>query len=61
LSETLQPHFGSGFTVCQLFERLIMSNDVKEVLALAREEKLPSNAKEIIKDPMVLEFLGLKR
>lgn len=45
----------------QLFERLLMSNDIEEVLALAREEKLPSNAKEIIKDPMVLEFLGLKR
>ncbi len=45
----------------QLFERLLMSNDVKEVLAVAREEKLPSDAKEIIKDPMILEFLGLKR
>jgi predicted nuclease of restriction endonuclease-like (RecB) superfamily len=28
---------------------------------VAREEKLPSDAREIIKDPMVLEFLGLKR
>jgi len=45
----------------QLFERLLMSNEVKDVLAVAREEKLPSDAKEIIKDPMVLEFLGLKR
>lgn len=45
----------------QLFERLLMSNDVQSVLALAREEKLPTDAKEIIKDPMVLEFLGLKR
>jgi predicted nuclease of restriction endonuclease-like (RecB) superfamily len=45
----------------QLFERLLLSNDVKDVLAVAREEKLPSDAKEIIKDPMVLEFLGLKR
>ena len=45
----------------QLFERLLMSNDVKEVLAVAREEKMPADAKEIIKDPMVLEFLGLKR
>lgn len=45
----------------QLFERLLMSNDVQSVLAVAREEKLPSDAKEIIKDPMVLEFLGLKR
>lgn len=45
----------------QLFERLLLSNDVKSVLAVARDEKLPIDAKEIIKDPMVLEFLGLKR
>lgn len=45
----------------QLFERLLLSNDVHSVLAVARDEKTPSHAKEIIKDPMVLEFLGLKR
>ena len=45
----------------QLFERLLLSNDANSVLAVAREEKLPIDAKEIIKDPMVLEFLGLKR
>lgn len=45
----------------QLFERLLLSNDVQSVLAVAREEKQPVDAKEIIKDPMVLEFLGLKR
>ncbi|WP_223256075.1 PDDEXK nuclease domain-containing protein [Flavobacterium laiguense] len=28
---------------------------------LAREEKHPTDAKEIIKDPMILEFLGLRR
>jgi predicted nuclease of restriction endonuclease-like (RecB) superfamily len=115
LSETLQPQFGSGFSIrqleipitnalrsqfswthyrtliridnpekrefyiaesaknnwtarqlerqinSQLFERLLMSNEIKDVLAVAREEKLPSDAKEIIKDPMILEFLGLKR
>ncbi len=44
-----------------MFERLLLSNDVKDVLKVAREEKLPTDAKEIIKDPMVLEFLGLKR
>jgi len=38
-----------------------MSSDVKSVLAVAREEKAPSDAKDIIKDPMILEFLGLKR
>ncbi|WP_247233718.1 YhcG family protein [Telluribacter sp. SYSU D00476] len=45
----------------QLFERLLLSNDVEAVLKVAREEKPPIEAKEIIKDPMVLEFLGLKR
>jgi predicted nuclease of restriction endonuclease-like (RecB) superfamily len=45
----------------QLFERLLLSNDVQSVLAVAKEEKLPTDAKEIIKDPMVLEFLGLRR
>lgn len=44
-----------------LYERLLLSNDKASVLAVARNEKLPSDAKEIIKDPMVLEFLGLKR
>lgn len=43
-----------------LYERLLISNDVADVLAVARKEKLPSDAKEIIKDPMYLEFLGLK-
>jgi predicted nuclease of restriction endonuclease-like (RecB) superfamily len=44
-----------------LFERLLISNDVKEVLAVARREKQPSDVREIIKEPMILEFLGLKR
>ncbi|HEX8315214.1 MAG TPA: PDDEXK nuclease domain-containing protein [Flavisolibacter sp.] len=45
----------------QLFERLLLSKDVASVLAVARNEKYPSDAKDIIKDPMVLEFLDLKR
>lgn len=45
----------------QLFERLLLSNNIKDVLAVAREEKHPTDVKEIIKDPMVLEFLGLRR
>ncbi len=44
-----------------LWERLLLSNKREDVLAVAREEKLPSDAKDIIKDPMYLEFLGLKR
>lgn len=34
----------------QLFERLLLSNDVESVLKVAREEKMPSEPKEIIKD-----------
>ncbi|HEY8928629.1 MAG TPA: PDDEXK nuclease domain-containing protein [Mucilaginibacter sp.] len=44
-----------------LFERLILSNDKESVLAVAKGEMQPSDAKQIIKDPMYLEFLGLKR
>ena len=44
-----------------LYERLLLSNDKGSVLAVAQNEKQPSDAKEIIKDPMYLEFLGLKR
>jgi len=45
----------------QLYERLLLSNDKESVLAVARNEKLPTSPQEIIKDPMVLEFLGLRR
>ena len=44
-----------------LYERLLMSNDKESVLAVAMNEQLPKDAREIIKDPMYLEFLGLKR
>lgn len=44
-----------------LYERLLMSNDKKAVLEVARKERIPESPAEIIKDPMVLEFLGLKR
>ena len=44
-----------------LYERLLLSNDKESVLAVAKNKKLPSDAREIIKDPMYLEFLGLKR
>ena len=44
-----------------LYERLLMSNDKEKVLAGARKERTPESPLEIIKDPMVLEFLGLER
>ncbi len=43
-----------------LYERLLLSTDKEKVLAVAKSEATPINPKEIIKDPMVLEFLGLK-
>ena len=45
----------------QLFERLLLSNDKESVLAVARNEVIPTNPNEIIKDPLILEFLGLQR
>ena len=45
----------------QLYERLLLSNDKKSVLAVARKERIPQSPKEIIKDPMVLEFLELEK
>ena len=44
-----------------LYERLLLSNNKEAVLAVARSEKIPDAPQEIIKDPMVLEFLGLHR
>ena len=44
-----------------LYERLLLSNDKEAVLAIARKERMPQSPQEIIKDPMYLEFLGLKR
>ncbi len=45
----------------QLYERLLLSNDKEAVLAVARKERIPETPGEIIKDPMMLEFLGLER
>jgi predicted nuclease of restriction endonuclease-like (RecB) superfamily len=44
-----------------LFERLLLSNDKKSILDVAKNVKSPTMPKEIIKDPMVLEFLGLEQ
>jgi len=45
----------------QLYECLLLSNDKEAVMAVARKERLPQTSQEIVKDPMVLEFLGLER
>jgi predicted nuclease of restriction endonuclease-like (RecB) superfamily len=44
-----------------LFERLLLSSDKESVMAIARSERLPELPHEIVKDPMILEFLGLER
>jgi len=38
-----------------------MSNDKEAVMAVARKEHIPQTPQEILKDPMILEFLGLER
>ena len=43
-----------------LYERLLLSQDKESVLAIAQGTSNPSEAFQIIKDPTVLEFLGLK-
>jgi len=55
-SRQLERQIHSGF-----WERLLISNDRESILAVARNEQPPSDAKDIIKDPMYLEFLGLHR
>jgi len=44
----------------QLYERLLLSTDKEKVLSVARNERQPDQPRDIIKDPLVLEFLGLK-
>lgn len=65
IAESIKNHWTSRQMERQinslLYERLLMSNDKESVLAVARGEKQVSEVKEIVKDPMFLEFLGLKR
>ncbi len=42
-----------------LYERLLMSNDKESVLSVARKQRIPEKPTEVIKEPMMLEFLGL--
>ena len=43
-----------------LYERLALSRDRDEVRRLAREGQVVEKASDLIKDPVVLEFLGLE-
>ena len=51
----LQRQIGSG-----LYERLALSRDKDEVMRLATEGQIVEKPSDIIKDPLVLEFCGLK-
>jgi predicted nuclease of restriction endonuclease-like (RecB) superfamily len=44
-----------------LYERVLLSNDKEAFLAVARNERISESPQEIIKDPMMLELLGLER
>jgi predicted nuclease of restriction endonuclease-like (RecB) superfamily len=43
-----------------LYERLLLSQDKESVLAIAKGDEKPTAPFQIIKDPTVLEFMGLK-
>ena len=51
----LQRQIGSG-----LYERLARSRDKDEVMRLATEGQVVEKPSDILKDPVVLEFIGLK-
>lgn len=51
----LQRQIGSG-----LYERLALSRDKDKVMRLATEGQVVEKPSDIIKDPLVLEFCGLK-
>lgn len=43
----------------QLYERLLMTNKPEDLIAIAKRERHPQDPRQIIKDPVILEFLGL--
>ncbi len=52
--QELKRQFNSG-----LYERLALSHDKNEVRKLAREGQIITRPRDFVKDPYVLEFLGL--
>lgn len=42
------------------YERLLLSKDKNALLAYEKNKNIPQKAEEVIKDPYVLEFLGLE-
>ncbi|MCL2073127.1 MAG: PDDEXK nuclease domain-containing protein [Marinilabiliaceae bacterium] len=51
----LERQFNTG-----LFERLAVSRNKSEILKLAKEGQIVENPKDLIKDPLILDFLGLE-
>jgi len=51
----LQRQYGSS-----LYERLALSRDKTEVMRLANEGQVVENPRDLLKNPLVLEFLGLE-
>ena len=51
---TLQCQYGSG-----LYERLALSRNKEEVLQLAQKGKVVRKPEDLLKQPTVLEFLGM--
>jgi predicted nuclease of restriction endonuclease-like (RecB) superfamily len=51
----LRRQFDSG-----LYERLALSRDKESILALAREGQIVEKPEQLLKNPYVLEFLGLR-
>ena len=51
---TLQRQYASS-----LYERLLLSTDKEKVVQLAKEGQVVSKPEDIVKDPYILEFLGI--
>ena len=51
----LERQFNSG-----LFERLAVSKKKDEILRLAKEGQVVEQAQDLVKDPLILDFLGLE-
>jgi predicted nuclease of restriction endonuclease-like (RecB) superfamily len=51
----LERQFNTG-----LFERISMSKNKSEILRLAKEGQIIEQPKDLIKDPLILDFLGLE-
>ena len=51
----LQRQYGSS-----LYERLALSRNKSDVLRLAREGHVLANPRDMLKNPLVLEFLGME-